>query len=249
MSFCEYPASCIGSAAYDPSLLQPYVEEDGVAAFLSASVVEQERIQKRHKRQSAWPLLAEEALACLKVLPDCLEKFKLSEEDIKLIKAQSEKSQLTRKQNKIRIPHAGDMLQAAIQMMERATTQESYPFLVLPMLLVSGRRMTEIYSPKSTFRQASSDRSVYFYGQLKKKGEEVTEYEIPLLCPAPLFLRAVGMLRAKQAEGVCRSPDFLTRRRISLMMVATVCSLYLAFRRSMIAWGSSPNISLTATVS
>ena len=186
---------------YDPAPLQPFVREEGVAEFLNASVEEQERIQTRHRKVGGWSPHAEDALSRLKILPECLDKFKMSEAEVTEIKKQKAKAQKERDINIVRIPHADSMLQTATSNLERAKSTDSYPHLGLSLMLVSGRRTTEIYSPKSQFRQAGA-YSVFFLGQLKKKGDEEgrREYEIPLLCPAPVFLRAVQVLRAKQAQ-------------------------------------------------
>ena len=186
---------------YDPGPLQPFVREEGVAEFLNASVEEQERIQTRHRKVGGWPAVAEDALSRCKILPECLDKFKMSEAEVTEIKKQKAEAQKQRDINIVKIPHADSMLQTAISNLERAKSTDSYPHLGLSLMLVSGRRMTEIYSPKSQFRQAGA-YSVFFLGQLKKKGDEEgrREFEIPLLCPAPVFLRAVEVLRAKQAQ-------------------------------------------------
>ena len=186
---------------YDSAPLLMYRGEEGVAEFLNASVEEQERIQMRHRKVGGWSPHAEDALSRLKILPECLEVFKMSEAEVREIKKQKADAQKERDINIVKIPNADSMLQTAISNLERAKSKDSYPRLGLSLMLVSGRRTTEIYSPKSQFRQAG-DSSVFFLGQLKKKGDEEgrKEYAIPLLCPARVFLRAVQVLRAKQAQ-------------------------------------------------
>ena len=78
----------------------------------------------------------------------------------------------------------------------------SEPRLAVCLLLMSGRRSSEILNGKSVFATGSTPMSVLFDGQLKKNraGEEDENhfYEIPLLCPATLFLAAFAALRSLQ---------------------------------------------------
>lgn len=70
------------------------------------------------------------------------------------------------------------------------------------LLLMSGRRTSEIFNGKSIFRKGSKVTSVHFKGQVKKNnaGQETTDtsYEIPLLCDAMLFIDGFNALRKLQ---------------------------------------------------
>ena len=180
---------------YRPDLLTPFQDHPEIAAFLNAPLKEQEQIQKRHRKCPTWSKEAEAALQSLKLLPECLTHFKVSEAEWNAIRKEKEDAHAKRMHKPVRIPEAGRMLTSAIEQLQLASVTDSFPHLTLPLLLVSGRRLTELLNGRSTFRKAS-ERSVHFYGQLKTP--TVVEYEIPLLCPSDLFLHAFGILREKQ---------------------------------------------------
>ena len=184
---------------YNPAVLDPYASEPGVADFLKAPVAEQLKIQKRHRTQPTWSAGAEAALKSIKLLPDTLEGFKLTEAEMNEIKHEKETNKYRKMANVLRISHADALLHQAIQLLQDATVYDSITRLAIPLLFVSGRRSAEILNGKSTFK-FKSERSVMFWGQLKKKGQPVAEYEIPLLCPAPLFLHVFSLLRSKQGD-------------------------------------------------
>ena len=58
---------------------------------------------------------------------------------------------------------------------------------MLPLLLVSGRRLTEIASPRSTFTPVPHTHAAAFAGALKKRGRTPT-FIIPLLVPPLLYV-------------------------------------------------------------
>lgn len=80
--------------------------------------------------------------------------------------------------------------------------------LAVCLILLSGRRMTEILSPRSSFRACpDSEFACLFTGQLKKKQSSAAphaaaggEYCIPLLIDFPSFDAGIKALRAAQAS-------------------------------------------------
>ena len=66
-----------------------------------------------------------------------------------------------------------------------------------PLLLLSGRRTTEICNGHSTFAPTERRTVCMFTGQVKKRGA-VGAYAVPLLCDYATFRDALGVLRAKQ---------------------------------------------------
>ena len=79
--------------------------------------------------------------------------------------------------------------------------EASYPQLVIPLLLLSGRRMWEVLNQKSIFEPVQGFAyAAWFTGQLKGKGGSARpSYIIPLLCPYETFEYAFNVLREKQS--------------------------------------------------
>ena len=72
------------------------------------------------------------------------------------------------------------------------------------LLLLSGRRTSEILNGKSVFTKGTKPTSVVFFGQLKKNeaGMEDVDmsYEIPLLCTSSVFIEGMKTLRNLQGN-------------------------------------------------
>eukprot|EP00966_Prymnesium_polylepis_P208056 4819421-Prymnesium_polylepis.1 len=78
------------------------------------------------------------------------------------------------------------------------TITTSFPALAIPLLVLSGRRQTEIMG-NGSFAPGPIPMSATFTGQLKKKSQAAGAYVIPLLCPYDVFAKGIVVLRAKQA--------------------------------------------------
>ena len=70
--------------------------------------------------------------------------------------------------------------------------------LALPLLLLTGRRTTEILNGASRFAPARPTTAL-FAGALKKRGASHA-FEIPLLCDCATLAHALGALRAAQGH-------------------------------------------------
>ena len=89
-----------GTHAFEQHAL---VNEDGVGAFLQATLRQQCHIQKEHLIRGGWTEAAEAALRDIKLLPDSLDTFKLSYTESLTLKQRHEAAQL-QKNRKVVLP-------------------------------------------------------------------------------------------------------------------------------------------------
>ena len=177
----------------------PFKDEIGVSDFLSSkSLSDMVKTQRDHKFNPMWSDAAEQALSSLVLIPQHLSSLKLSERE-SLSKKRIQENALMKKQDDlIQVFQSGQLLQHAIHLARCATIDMSYARLSLPLLLLSGRRTTELLNGKSTFiRMDACATGCIFSGQIKKRGEHCS-YQIPLLCDIDTFENALSVLRSKQ---------------------------------------------------
>lgn len=129
-----------------------------------------------------------------------------------VIKYKKDSAEALRKKNEnvISIHEPGSLLEAAVAMLETCSSDKSLGSIVLPLLLVSGRRTSELLNARSTFAPAPSPYYTFFTGQLKTKGKSET-YMIPLLCPYSTFCIGLNAMREKIGETVSE----LTEKQIN----------------------------------
>lgn len=193
-------------ALYDDTTLRKLSSAFGdkasaIDAFLSLPPREQYQIQRAHASRPTWSPAAEAALAALQILPPSLDAFRLGKRDALDLKRKREAAVVAKNETLLVVPHATALLDAALMMLEAATPRHSYARLILPLLLVSGRRLAEITNGRSAFTALLNDQpnehTCIFDGQLKKKGV-AAPYSIPLLVPFRAFANGLRALREKQ---------------------------------------------------
>lgn len=180
--------------------MAPYAAtEPGVAAFLALPLSGMVRVQREHQFDPSWSDDAEAALQQLALIPDALRCLKLSQSELVRLKRAREGVLIRKQETLVHVRDAGRWLAYAIELAQQSTTAMSFPRLALPLLLLSGRRTTELLNGKSTFEPTTSGASTccVFTGAVKKRGA-ATSYVIPLLCEHATFAHALGVLRAKQ---------------------------------------------------
>jgi hypothetical protein len=177
--------------------LAPYLSEVGVASFMSSTLMEKVRIQRAHRTDVSWSNEAEYTLRNIQLLPPNASGLKLSEFELISLSRVRAKA-LILKQQVINVYAAGNWLQHVISMVLSSTTECSFPYIAIPLLILSGRRSTEIMNGKSSFAPSSlSTTTSLFTGQIKRRGKDMA-YEIPLLCDYDVFAYGISILRAKQ---------------------------------------------------
>ena len=170
-----------------------------IHAFLEAPPREQYAIQRAHRSRAAWGAEAERALAKLRLLPTNLDDFTLPRDETLTLKRQREEHLLAKNDALLVVPEFAKLLATATAMMETATPDDAFPRLILPLLLVSGRRFAELVNGRSTFAPAPHEHYAAFSGQLKKRGAQAA-YRIPLLVPYATFAKGLLALRQRQAR-------------------------------------------------
>ena len=134
----------------------------------------------------------------VKLLPANLDGFHLAKEETLRLKRQREESLLAKNDALVVIPDFAKLLATAKAMLDTATPRDTFPRLILPLLLVSGRRFAELCNGRSIFAPAANEQYTVFTGQLKKRRPQ-PQYSIPLLVPYDSFAKGLLALRQKQA--------------------------------------------------
>ena len=189
------------ASKYDPFPLQLHASNNKeIAAFLAAPLGDQLAIQKAHAKTPTWSAAAEACLGQIQLLPKSMETFKVTKEQTLLMRKAQEQSVTRKNECIIVIPDAVALLKTLEQMLTSSQPHDYNPRLVLPLLLASGRRLTEVCSPRSVFDPVEGNPYYCsFKGALKKKGTKDSGV-IPLLVPFDTFAKGLAALRAKQFD-------------------------------------------------
>ena len=118
---------------YDDNELRKAAADDSeVQAFLNAPLSEQVAIQKMHTRKPTWSTGAESALARMKLLPDSMNSFHLSDEQNLELKLAHERALVARNERVVTICDAEKMLGRARELLASAKTEDTFArFLTL----------------------------------------------------------------------------------------------------------------------
>lgn len=182
------------SPEYDDTALRRYDNEIAVQVFLKAPLKEQCAIRRSYLwKEPAFSAGAAAELLKIQLLPRSLETFHLTPAEMVGLKRKKDEALLLKNESLIHIMDAAVLLHIAIKWLEKATPYCSDAQLVLPLLLVSGRRSSELCNGKSKFfPSALGPTYCVFDGQLKKKSDgAVLPYTIPLLVDYSLFKRGL----------------------------------------------------------
>lgn len=185
--------------------MSPFRGEPGVDAFLKLPLNEMLRLQAAHAADPRWSDEAEAALARLQLLPPEIAKLRLSARESAGLKRGREASLLKRQEEVAHVHRAHEWLCYAVGLARAATVDMGAVQVALPLLLLSGRRSSELLNGLSSFTPTERPTVVRFRGAIKKRGAD-TEFPIPLLCDSATFLHALSVLRAVQG-GQQRTPE------------------------------------------
>lgn len=144
----------------------------------------------------------DEAFRAIELLPENYLQLKLTTEENDEVKASGQVALKRKSRVSTVVMHAGELLDMCRSIAKDAEKQ-TQSRLIIALLCLSGRRMTELLSPASHFEAAAtSEYACRFTGQLKKAPGASKPYCIPLLVQFGVFARAVKALRAKQGPNV-----------------------------------------------
>eukprot|EP00966_Prymnesium_polylepis_P302143 6980583-Prymnesium_polylepis.1 len=179
------------------TMMAAYRNESGVETFLSLPLSEMVRVQREHRSDPVWSEAAEVALQSLALLPPNVAALKLNHQELISLKRKREDTLISKQEELLHVRNAATWIQCAIVAARTSTPDMSIPRLALPLLLLSGRRTSELLNGKSTFEATERPTTCIFKGQIKKRGNDAP-YEIPLLCDFATFTHALNVLRLKQ---------------------------------------------------
>ena len=175
--------------------------EDGrsVVEWLRTTFVKEQEEGRERKLSSLHNLMTDVRSSFKdEVLPPSIETFKLTREEVIQLKQGHELAQLHKNEHLLVIPDATALLTKAEELLLSASPSHSNPRLLLPLLLVSGRRLSEMTSPRVSYSPVA-EHSYYctVVGILKKRQEAFTGC-IPLLVPWTTFKVGLDAWRQKQ---------------------------------------------------
>ena len=147
----------------------------------------------------------EAALKGMQIFPDRMSGFHISSSTYKKCQVQRQQRTIDHNENLIEVAD-GDALVAQVAALLATPEKRTLSELIVGLCGCSGRRMSEIANPETTFERLSTsadhERVVVFGGQLKKSElQPYPAYPIPLVgTTANAFLAAVTALRKKQGR-------------------------------------------------
>jgi hypothetical protein len=189
------------ASGYDDSALRALLPSSAngqeITSFVDAPLKDQVRIKRAHGSNPTWSAEEEAALSEVKLLPPNMEAFGFTKAQSFALKRQKEEN-LVKKNETMIVVDPGRIIEACTAALKAADVATSFPALAIPLLVLSGRRQTEMMG-NGSFAPGPVLMSATFTGQLKRKSQEAGAYVIPLLCPYDVFAKGIAVLRAKQA--------------------------------------------------
>jgi len=174
-------------------------------AFADGTLQEQLSTQNEYKGLAFFPGHPEldDAMRGVRLLNDNMNDFHASAQENLDTRRRSQERIDYKNTHVITLPGASAYLRRAEAILCGTGAWENPPMgtLAFALLLVTGRRLTEILNGRSEFHEGSNGNkmSAIFDGQLKKrKKKNRVVFEIPLLVTFNLFRHGLDALRARQ---------------------------------------------------
>ena len=131
--------------------------------------------------------------------PDSMKTFKPSRREVVTLKKAQEAARLGKSDQVLVIPDFDKLLKTVEGLLDTASPTDTNARLLIPLLIASGRRLSEVCSPRSTFSPTDHPYHCLFCGQLKRKGADSGgSYTIPLLVLYLVFAKGLAAFRTKQ---------------------------------------------------
>ena len=186
----------------DFELRTKYGNEAAVVKFLNATLKEKCSIRRAYKYcDPPFSIGAMNALLKMQILPRAMNSFHMTSSEMVELKTLKDQAILNKNNTLILIPDAAALLKSAIRWLEIVSIRSSDAQIVLPLLLVSGRRESEICNGNSLFNPSDLGPTYcVFSGQLKTKSEIDRPFTIPLLIDYSLFMRGLNIWRQKRDQ-------------------------------------------------
>ena len=187
------------SPSFDLAPLRAFSEDPEIAAFATASLKEQCKIQREHKFNPTWSEEAEKCLSELQILPTNMNDFVQPKAEAIQIKRRAAKRLRQKNANVITVNGGEALLTLLTSILETAAPTTNLATLVCALATLSGRRKCELLNGRSTFDAVPEKPTLaLFTGQLKTKSTTPRPYVIPLCCTYATFIHGFSTLRAIQ---------------------------------------------------
>lgn len=187
---------------------------DWLAEFLKAPLRTKYAMHQRYRRgktcmpapgrlaaggaRAANPVHA--AVAALKLLPDCMRSFHITRDEHRRTAELNTRARIEKNEQALVVDGPMFMRIAAkvLSSPEKATMAD----LILALCAVTGRRCTEIASPRSSFAPMPGTKHGAVFGGQLKRGGACPSYRIPLLLPYSTVAAGLAELRRRQGPGL-----------------------------------------------
>lgn len=162
-------------------------------------------------------------LASMHLLAENMHSFALTKGDLQENARLKHNTLLSRNSVSIKLSNPKEVLEQQLELL--ASSRKCGPRHILALLLVSGRRETELLNGKSTFeRVPGHPYYARFGGVLKKRRNPLqadeTSFRIPLLCRYTVFSAALARLRSRQKPDIQQ----MTNKQVSRRYCSQLCS-------------------------
>lgn len=175
--------------------------EDGrsVVEWLRTTFVKEQEEGRERKLSSLHNLMTDVRTSFKgEALPPSMETFKLTREEIIQLKRGLELAQLHKNEHMLVIPDATGLLKKAEELLMSASPSQSNARLLLPLLFASGRRLSEMTSPRVSYSPVAEHPYYCIVVGILKKRQQAFAGRIPLLVPWATFKVGLDAWRQKQ---------------------------------------------------
>ena len=175
-----------------------------VDRFLELGLDQQYDVIKRAHTRPVFPGKLNDSFLNLHLLPDNMNTFCLANYDMMTSRHNQVLTLMERNRVRITVDKGADVLSKSIHILKYGA--DTNVDEILALLLISGRRETELLNGHSLFELIPGyPYHIKFTGVLKKKPDPMIQYSpdsrvIPLLCDATIFLNAFQRMRANQTS-------------------------------------------------
>ena len=134
------------------------------------------------------------------ILPKYLSDFKISQKEQNILTLKKRQSLQTKLETVVHISDIDNMIRKSIRFIETADERTSVTKICCCLLLLTGRRISEIVYTAEFTKHDETEYAAHFEGQLKKRDEKNTQYAIPLLAPLDVILIGLSFLRKRDTS-------------------------------------------------
>lgn len=179
--------------------------------FLASSLQRQRKIARLHRKRALCMGHPEvdELFRQIRLLPANMDSFHVPAAVADSCRRQGVRRTIRKNEGVLLVPEASAHLDRAVALLDTCSMRTSVSAIGFALLLVSGRRMAEIFNGRSRFSAGPNAQSAIFDGQLKR--DDPQPYAIPLLCTFASFSRGWAVLLEKLGDARLSNNEVHTR--------------------------------------